>query len=121
MATRSLIGFRREDGKLDVMYCHYDGGLVLGMLHKHYRDGDSARPLLELGAIRALHPTIEECKNDRLDGEDSYVSTVEEAYNRGEIDYLVFFEEGWWRSINLHSVRMFEIEKARELISRTNF
>lgn len=56
MSTRSMIGVVREDGKIDCIYCHFDGYLeyVGKVLNECYQDKDKIRGLINLGDISSL-------------------------------------------------------------------
>lgn len=64
MATRSLIGLTKEDGKIQVIYCHWDGypsgvGLQLAL---NYKDVETIQKLMDLGDRSSLRgaPTEED-------------------------------------------------------------
>lgn len=64
MATRSLIGLTKEDGKIQVIYCHWDGypeyvGLQLWL---NYKDEETIQKLMDLGDRSSLRgaPTEED-------------------------------------------------------------
>ena len=64
MATRSLIGLTKEDGTIQVIYCHWDGypsgvGLQLAL---NYNDVETIQKLMDLGDRSSLTgaPTADE-------------------------------------------------------------
>ena len=62
MATRSMIGVRRPDGKVEAIYCHWDGYLDHNgriLLH-HYTDLEKVKALIALGDLSSLGPEIGE-------------------------------------------------------------
>ncbi len=68
MGTRSNIAYQKPNGKVVVMYCHYDGYPQYNgvMLHKHYNTKEKARALIDNGYQSALKETVEESNQDRV-------------------------------------------------------
>lgn len=62
MATRSFIGYLKEDQSIDVIYCHWDGYPKhhLPILKKYYKSLDKIKNLIAIGPISELHPEIGE-------------------------------------------------------------
>jgi hypothetical protein len=58
MATRSYIGYVTEEGKVNYIYCHYDGRHNGEILAKHYNSSDQAAALIALGNISFLEKYI---------------------------------------------------------------
>jgi len=61
MSTRSRIGIAREDGKVESIYCHWDGypsnnGMIL---LEHYTDPEKVKRLVSLGSISSLRENVE--------------------------------------------------------------
>jgi len=57
MSTRSLIGLQREDGKLETVYCHWDGQVVGGVgetLYNYYNTRQDVRDLISGGDLSSL-------------------------------------------------------------------
>jgi len=61
MATRSNIAIEREDGSVEMIYCHYDGYPEYNgkMLEEHYTDVDKVEKLISLGSISSLREEVE--------------------------------------------------------------
>ena len=62
MSTRSNIGIIRKDGKVEVVYCHFDGypeGVGATLL-QHYQDTEKIAELVDLGSLSILGPEIGE-------------------------------------------------------------
>jgi len=62
MSTRSLIGRKLEDGKIEFIYCHWDGypkhnGKIL---LNHYTDEKKIKELINLGDLSSLAEEIGE-------------------------------------------------------------
>jgi len=62
MSTRSLIGRKLEDGKIEFIYCHWDGypkhnGKIL---LNHYTDDEKIKELINLGDLSSLAEEIGE-------------------------------------------------------------
>lgn len=60
MSTRSWIGREKKNGRVDVIYCHWDGypshnGKIL---HKHYQDPVKVKQLIQLGALSSLREKV---------------------------------------------------------------
>lgn len=73
MSTRSNIAIRESDGKMKVIYCHFDGyplGGVGEQLLNHYKDETKVRKLIELGGISSLDDEIEDTKNNAYANRD---------------------------------------------------
>jgi len=111
MGTRSLIGRKREDGKIEAIYCHWDGypshnGRIL---LKHYQDPKKVAALMELGALSSLDSELGE-KHPFDDGVDGWCTAY--GRDRGETEtekmvvgsleelateeYLYLFVDGRW-------------------------
>ena len=63
MSTRSNIGILRENGSVEMIYCHHDGYPegVGATLVKHYTTLAKAEALLALGNLSSLGDEIETC------------------------------------------------------------
>ena len=63
MSTRCLIGYVKEDGTIESIYCHYDGYLegVGKTLKEHYRDLETIKKLIALGDLSSLSRNPESC------------------------------------------------------------
>jgi hypothetical protein len=119
MSTNSFIGFKRPDGKVVYIYCHWDGYLENNgqILAEHYTDINKIKELIELGNLSQLGPNIGEkhtfAEHDKFhklevdpgwclaygrDREDiltkAKICTVEEFWAKDKWVYL--FEDGEW-------------------------
>jgi hypothetical protein len=63
MSTRSRIGILYPDGKIQSIYCHFDGDSVGDILNKYYTNIDKIHELIKLGDISYLAPEIGEKQN----------------------------------------------------------
>lgn len=112
MSTRSNIAIRERDGKMNVIYCHFDGyplGGVGEQLLNQYQDETKVRKLIELGGISSLEDTIED--------------TAEKAYsNRGEGKEILHFADdteyakSMADDIWIEYIYVFDVESQRWLI-----
>lgn len=61
MATRSAIGFKRIDGEILGIYCHYDGYLEHNgkYLGEHFNSRELAKALVSMGDMSGLGTTLE--------------------------------------------------------------
>jgi hypothetical protein len=61
MATRSFIGIQNDDGTIDGIYCHWDGGPGWNgkVLVEHYATAPRVRELLSGGSLSSLMPAID--------------------------------------------------------------
>jgi hypothetical protein len=94
MATRSYIGKRLEDGKIQYVYCHFDGYPSHNgtLLTEHYSTEDKVNDLLDLGDMRSLESHPSECKTYgegyRIDDGDGFFD--------GNVSYYYLFENNEW-------------------------
>lgn len=64
MATRSSIAKMHEDGKVEVIYCHWDGYLENNgkILKENYNNQEMVDKLLQNGNLSSLSKEIESCQ-----------------------------------------------------------
>ena len=62
MSTRSLIGYEKENGDIEFVYCHWDGypEHQLPILTQHYNTREKAIELVSKGGMSALCEDINE-------------------------------------------------------------
>ena len=96
MATSCSIAAKMSDGKVGIIYCHYDGYFsgVGSVLEKHYLNQDKIEKLISLGNICALGESIE-CPEGH-----SFISPVNDhtiAYgrDRGDENQEPYFSESY--------------------------
>lgn len=65
MGTRSMIGFEHEDGRVEAVYCHWDGYLTgVGLqLVMFYDLLVNVKALMKVGGMSSLGDKPEECKS----------------------------------------------------------
>jgi hypothetical protein len=87
MSTRSRIAIETEDGKVESIYCHFDGypehnGVIL---RDYYKDRDKTQKLIDLGSISILAPIVDAPEGHTF---ENPVKDVVVAYgrDRGEED-----------------------------------
>ncbi len=87
MSTNSNIGIRYENGQIDSIYCHWDGGFDHNgqILAESYNDVEKARELIELGDISSLgnHIAADDPSKHTFDSPEQGV-TVAYHRDRGE-------------------------------------
>lgn len=61
MATRSRIAIEKANGKVESIYCHWDGYPEHNgeILDNHYTDEKKVQALIDLGDISSLMPNVE--------------------------------------------------------------
>ena len=61
MSTRSKIGIENENGRVNAIYCHWDGYPEYNgkVLKEHYSDRNKLQQLLELGDISVLKEDLD--------------------------------------------------------------
>lgn len=82
MATRSLIGMELDDGKIQYIYCHWDGYVVGGVgqcLFECFKDRSKVYNLLALGDISSIGGRLTKA-DDLVDGCEG--SEIVWAYHR---------------------------------------
>ena len=102
MSTRSYIGVKRPDYKIDYVYCHFDGYLegVGQTLKEHYADGDLTE-VFKHGDMSYLGETPAE-SGFYDEGETSATKTAESLYEYKKriesswVDYGYLFQDGKW-------------------------
>ena len=80
MGTRSAIGKVEADGKVQTIYCHFDGypSHVGRILLEHYQSPEKVEQLIKLGALSTLGPEI----GDKVDWNASVFDKQCRAYHR---------------------------------------
>ena len=101
MSTNSMIGLLREDGKVDAIYCHWDGypennGMIL---MSHYKDVDKIRQLIALGGISSLRERVAPDDWEKHSF-DKPLEDVVIAYHRDRGEPFHDGERGTWESEN---------------------
>lgn len=85
MSTRSSIATKCNNGKVKIVYCHFDGYLehVGNMLLNHYNTQEQAEAIVDLGDISCLYESIEKPDGHSFDNKvDGY--SVFYGRDRGE-------------------------------------
>jgi len=103
MGTRSNIAYQKPNGKVVVMYCHYDGypeynGKILG---KHYNNRAKAHALVDNGYQSSLKPTIIESNEGRVHQDPpetyhslhSYLMNLKDSW---DIEWVYLFKNNNW-------------------------
>ena len=105
MATRSKIGVLKENGKVDAIYCHWDGypSYNGATLVNHYDQISQVRKLISLGDISSLGATLDETNSYYGWREEEVpkrtyesVEAYENAYGDTWDEYIYLFKENKW-------------------------
>lgn len=102
MSTHCNIGVEHEDGTVSYVYCHLDGqpSNMVPLLTKFYNSYYSARALVELGELRSVGQTLNECRAYHRDYGEFYEVWNEEDAEKmhlQEFNYLFRTENrSWW-------------------------
>lgn len=129
MATRSRIAFKREDGLISSIYCHWDGypennGKIL---LENYQDVNKIKQLIVLGSLSSLGPEIGEIQDfenpQRKEwclfyGRDRGEKNVDHVNHENEqelIDaassswgeWVYLFDNGQWKVCDMHGSKEF--------------
>lgn len=115
MGTHSTIALEHPDGKIDQIYCHYDGYIEWNgkVLFEYYSTFDKVKQLIELGCMSVLKDKIGEkhdfnvksdcckfygrdrdelgCEAERFEDYLEYLSGEKEAYN-----YILRHDGNWY-------------------------
>ena len=85
MATRSRIAIEKPDGKVESIYCHWDGypGGNGVTLIENYTDHTKVQALIDLGDISSLRPNVEAPSGHSFNNPDEN-TTVAYGRDRGE-------------------------------------
>ncbi|MBU9434184.1 hypothetical protein LGN04_28830 [Burkholderia multivorans] len=104
MSTNSTISILKNDGTVDLVYCHRDGYLIDGVgetLLNHYKDAESIRDLIKGGAIGDLGETKQATNffggNHSNDNCHSFKNIAEyHEANKEEFNYLFDENSSSW-------------------------
>ena len=101
MGTRSNIAYKKSDGKIVSMYCHYDGYPQYNgvMLNEHYNTKEKARGLVDNGYQSALKETVEESNRDRVHEEPPTTYHSFHAFIMDinfDIEWVYLFKDDAW-------------------------
>jgi hypothetical protein len=70
MGTHAIIAYQDSvTGKIEGIYCHYDGDSAGEILKEHYKDPEKVKQLIDLGSISYLQP---ECYLPAFNGKDEH-------------------------------------------------
>ena len=91
MSTRSRIGMQLPDGRIESIYCHFDGypSGVGTTLNKFYTDPEKVEDLINLGDISQLGEDIDSTVAYHRDRNEPY------AKPRYDATLGVFKRRGW--------------------------
>ena len=133
MATRSYIGILKENGKVEAVYCHYDGYYkgVGDKLVNFYNSKELAQKLVNLAGFSALEETLTATKKEA--GKDFKKETFASIYDfiqcakmESDTEYIYLFDTklGEWLGLKCHSIQsqFLPIEEAKsfEVVENVN-
>jgi hypothetical protein len=101
MGTRSNIAYKKSDGKIVSMYCHYDGypehnGVILS---EHYNTKEKARALVDNGYQSGLEETVEKSNLRRVHEDPPTTYHSFHAFIMDinfDIEYVYLFKDDAW-------------------------
>jgi hypothetical protein len=101
MGTRSNIAYKKSDGKIVSMYCHYDGypehnGVILS---EHYNTKEKARALVNNGYQSGLEETVEKSNLRRVHEDPPTTYHSFHAFIMDinfDIEYVYLFKDDAW-------------------------
>jgi hypothetical protein len=101
MGTRSNIAYKKSDGKIVSMYCHYDGypehnGVILS---EHYNTKEKARALVANGYQSGLEETVEKSNLRRVHEDPPTTYHSFHAFIMDinfDIEYVYLFKDDAW-------------------------
>lgn len=105
MGTRSKIGILKSDGKVDAIYCHWDGypSYNGSMLVENYTEPEQIRKLISLGSISSLGKNLEQTNSYYGWREEESPKTIYEnetkytkSYGDCWDEYIYLFKENEW-------------------------
>ena len=111
MGTRSNIAYEKENGKVVVMYCHYDGYPEYNgrVLQEHYSHPTQAKALVDNGYQSALKETLEESNEGRVHQEEP--KTFSSVHNwlldlscDSYIEWVYLFTNNEWKVAEIKSI-----------------
>jgi len=139
MSTRSRIAIEKENGKVESIYCHFDGypsynGVIL---NTHYKDRDKTQKLIDLGSISVLAPIVDAPEGHSFEnrvkdvvvayGRDRGEKDVAKSYHNSKEDFFnsdieewgyILTKEGDWEVKNAYADEDREgVEKLEQVLS----
>ena len=111
MGTRSNIAYKKSDGKIVSMYCHYDGYPQYNgvMLNEHYNTKEKARGLVDNGYQSSLKETVEESNKDRVHEEPPTTYHSFHAFIMDinfDIEWVYLFKDNAWYYAETSLIRL---------------
>ena len=108
MGTRSNIAYLKEDERVVVMYCHYDGYLDHNgrILLEHYNSEEDAQELVDNGYASSLSSTLEEINDGRANKDKPETYRSLGNYMSWNVDPLfiefiyLWRDDQWWVAFN---------------------
>ena len=111
MGTRSNIAYEKPNGKVVVMYCHYDGYPEYNgrVLQEHYSHPTQAKALVDNGYQSGLKETIEESNESRVHKEEP--TTYNSVHNflldlQGDVEWVYLFTNNEWKVAEVKYIKL---------------
>lgn len=104
MSTRAFVGYKKEDGFIDYIYCHFDGypSHMIPVLERYF-NLEKAKELIEMGDALSLGITLDECcfyhrdkKEPLMIGRNTLYPFLLAKAKKSFIDYVYVFENNCW-------------------------
>ena len=126
MGTRSNIAYEKPNGKITVMYCHYDGYPEYNgqILNDHYNNQSKAHALVDNGYQSGLKKTLEESKADRVhqDPPQTYHSIHAFLMNvQSDIEWVYLFKNNEWHVAEYRYIELPNNNYTKEQLHTNNF
>lgn len=107
METACAIGMKQPDGSVRAIRCNFDGyvGYVGAILAIRYNTANKVKSLLDLGELRFVAETLEECEAHYRDRSEAFrppllYTTLSEyqnaAFSQLGVHYLYLYDANEW-------------------------
>jgi len=113
MGTRSNIAYEKENGKVVVMYCHYDGYPEYNgrVLQEHYSHPNQATALVDNGYQSGLKETLEESNEGRVHKEEPKTFSSTHAWlldvcSGIDIEWVYLYSNNEWKVAEVKHLEM---------------
>lgn len=114
MSTRSSIAIKRKSGKIESIYCHWDGYLNYNgkILLEDYIDINKINQLINLGDIASLNKCVEPTMEHSFDkpqtnvviayGRDRGETNVDKRIHNNIDEFNTYLEDTWCEYVYLY-------------------
>jgi hypothetical protein len=126
MGTRSNIAYEKPNGKVVVMYCHYDGYPEYNgrVLQEHYSHPNQAKALVDNGYQSGLKETIEESNEGRVHKEEP--KTYNSVHNflldlQGDVEWVYLFTNNEWKVAEVKYIKLPSGRLGKQVFAHSRF